>query len=68
MQELLDSSSIGITAFMARIGVDPLVYSGDGFIIILFSANGTEAFFSYDGRRVSNHGSVSAKKDGDIAH
>ncbi len=47
---------------------DSIACSGTGFIIVLFSANGTEALFSHNCRRISNHASVSAKKNCDIAH
>jgi hypothetical protein len=54
--------------FFGRDQADSIACSGISFIEVLFSANGTEALFSHNCRRVSNHASVSAKKKRDIAH
>ncbi len=65
---LFGSTIIGITRFIRRAGTDSIVCSGPGFIIVLFSANGTEAFFSHNGRRVSYHAAISAQIKSHIAH
>ena len=49
-------------------GADSSVCSGAGFIIILFSANGTKAFFSHNCRRVSYHAAISTQIKSNIAH
>ncbi len=51
-----------------RIGEGSLLWSGAGFIVVLFRANGTEAFFSHNCRHVSNHATISAQKKSNIVH
>ena len=65
---LFDSTSIGITVYIGGTRTDSFVWSEAGFIVVLFSPNGTEAFFSHDVRRIPNHAAVSAQKKSHIAH